>query len=365
MHRMRQMTDINLDLAGLLFDMAALAGDSQRGWGYKRAAKAVLRLDRHITPLVEANTFKAVPGIGPTTDRLARELIHDGRSSYVERAIHEAGKEQDVAKLRSLRQHFLSRAAVHEILSRPGTPSREKYRGDFQMHSIWSDGAETLESIVEACLARGQRCAGVTDHSYGLPIAGGMTMEQVTQQHAAIDALNAKYKRRFRMFKGIEANIRADGTVDMEPHELRQFEFVVASPHSLLRKSIDQTARMIGAVSQPGVCILGHPLGRRYNVRPGVSANWDEVFEIAARRQVAIEIDGSWDRQDVHYVLAARALELGCIFALDSDAHSHPELEFADIAIAHARLAEIPQDRIVNYWSEKRFLEWAKGSWDR
>ncbi len=151
----------------------------------------------------------------------------------------------------------------------------------------------------------------------------------------------------------------------MEPHELRRFEFVVASPHSQLRKSIDQTARMRGAVSQPGVCILGHPLGRRYNVRPGVSADWDQVFDTAARREVAIEIDGSWDRQDVPYILAARALELGCIFALDSDAHSHPELDFADIAIAHARLAAIPEDRIVNYWSEKRFLEWARGSWDR
>ena len=365
MHSTARMSDVNLELAGLLFDMAALAGDSQRGWGFKRAAKAVLRLDRHITPLVEANTFKAVPGIGPTTDRLARELIHDGRSSYVERAIHDAGKEDDIARLRSLRQHFLSRAAVQEILSRPGTPSLEKYRGDFQMHSVWSDGAETLDSIVDACLARGQRSAGITDHSYGLPIAGGMTMEQVTEQHAAIDALNAKYKRRFRLFKGIEANIRGDGTVDMEPHELRRFEFVVASPHSLLRKSIDQTARMVGAVSQPGICILGHPLGRRYNVRPGVTANWDEVFEIAARRQVAIELDGSWDRQDVHYVLAARALEFGCLFALDSDAHSHPELEFTDIAVAHARLAGIPEDRIVNYWSEKRFLEWALGSWDR
>jgi histidinol phosphatase-like PHP family hydrolase len=359
------VSDVNLELAGLLFDMAALAGDSQRGWGYKRAAKAVLRLDRHITPLVEANTFKAVPGIGPTTDRLARELIHDGRSAFVERAVLEAGKVEDIAKLRALRRHFLSRAAVRDILSRRGTPSRTRYRGDFQMHSVWSDGAETLDSIADACLARGERCAGITDHSYGLPIAGGMTMAQAAEQHAAIDMLNTAYAGRFRMFKGIEANIRADGTVDMEPHELRQFEFVVASPHSLLRKSIDQTARMAGAVSQPGVCILGHPQGRRYNVRPGVSADWDEVFEVAARRQVAIEIDGSWDRQDVHYALAARALERGCIFALDSDAHSHPELDFADIAIAHARLAAIPENRIVNYWSEKKFLEWARGSWER
>jgi histidinol phosphatase-like PHP family hydrolase len=357
--------DVNLALAGLLLDMASLAGDSKRGWGYTRAAKAVLRIELQITPLVEANTFRAVPGIGPTTDRIARELIRDGRSAFVERAIEEAGKGDAIAGLRPLRTHFLSYAAVHEILSRRGTPSRPRYRGDFQMHSVWSDGAEPLDSIVDACLARGHRCAGITDHSYGLPIARGMTMAEAAEQHAEIDALNRKHKGRFRLFKGIEANIRQDGTVDMEPHELRQFEFVVAAPHSLLRKRIDQTARMVGAVSQPGVCILGHPQGRRFNVRPGVSADWDRVFEVAATRQVAIEIDGSWDRQDVHYELAARALEHGCLFALDSDAHSHPELDFIDIAIAHARLAGIPQERIVNYWPEKKFLDWAKGSWDR
>ncbi len=359
------MADVNLELAGLLLDMAAIAGDSRRGWGYTQAAKAVRRLDRQVTPLIEANTFRAVPGIGPTTDRIARELVHDGSSAFVESAVAQAGKQDEVRRLRALRQHFLSRAAVAEIIGRPGAPSRTTYRGDFQMHSVWSDGDETLESIVDACLVIGHRCAGMTDHSYGLPIARGMSMEQAAQQHAAIDELNAKYKGRFRMFKGIEANIRSDGTVDMAPEELRLFEFVIASPHSLLRKSVDQTARMVGAVSQPGVCILGHPQGRRFNVRPGVSADWDQVFTAAAKRQVAIEIDGSWDRQDVHYELAARALELGCVFALDSDAHSHPELEFIEIAIAHARLAAIPQDRIVNYWPEKRFLQWARGAWDR
>lgn len=248
----------------------------------------------------------------------------------MERAVREAGKQDAVKTLRGLRRHFLSRAAVRDIVGRRGSPSRAKYRGDFQMHSVWSDGSETLESIADACIALGHRCAGVTDHSYGLPIAGGMTMAQVTAQHAAIDALNKAYKGRFRMFKGIEANIRSDGTVDMETHELRQFEFIVASPHSLLRKAIDQTPRMVGAVSQPGVCILGHPQGRRFNVRPGVSADWDQVFEVAARREVAIEIDGSWDRQDVHYELAA-----------------------------------IPQERIVNYWSDAKFLKWARGAWDR
>lgn len=359
------MRDVNLELGGLLLDMATLAGNSQRAWGYKRAAKAVFRLDRHVTPLIETNTFKAVPGIGPTTDRIARELIFDGKSAFVEESIRAAGKEEAIASLRAFRRHFISRATMEEVLARRGAPSRARYRGDFQMHSIWSDGSETLESVVEACLARGYQCAGMTDHSYGLPIAGGMTMARAESQHAEIDTLNARFKGRFRLFKGIEANIRQDGTVDMEPHELQQFEFVVASPHSWLRKSIDQTARMVGAVSQPGVCILGHPQGRRFNVRPGVDADWDRVFEIAARRQVAIEIDGSWDRQDVHYALAARALDLGCIFALDSDAHSHPELDFIEISLAHAKLAGIPEDRIINYWPERKFRSWAKGAWDR
>jgi len=279
--------------------------------------------------------------------------------------VREAGKEESLAKLRAMRRNFLSWAAVAEILTKRGGPAPAKYRGDFQMHSVWSDGVETLESIVEECLSRKWSCAGITDHSYGLAIAGGLTMERVAEQHAEIEALNAKYRERFRLVKGIEANIRPDGTVDMAADELRLFEFVVASPHSLLRKGIDQTSRMVGAVSQPGVCILGHPQGRRYNVRAGVSADWDKVFAVAARRKVAIEIDGSWDRQDVHYELAARALEHGCIFALDSDAHSHPEYNFVDIAIAHAKLAAIPQKRIINYWSDDEIAEWARGSWDR
>src|SRR3989442_2361675 len=142
--------DVNLSRAGLLVDLAHLAGDTPRAFGYTRAAKAVLRLDRQITPLVEANTFKAIPGIGPTTDQIARELIHEGGSPFVENAVREAGQEEAIARLRGLRQHFLSRAAVGEILSRRGEPSPAKYNGDFLMHSLWSGGGAPRHSIVEA-----------------------------------------------------------------------------------------------------------------------------------------------------------------------------------------------------------------------
>src|SRR5581483_246583 len=230
--------------------------------------------------------------------------------------------------------------------------------GDLQMHSVYSDGSQTLDAIVSGGLARGYQFCAVTDHSYGLPIAGGVSMAEVAEQHRAIDALNAAHRREFRLLKGIEANIRADGSVDMEPGELAQFDLVVAAPHSALRSPADQTARMMRAVSTRGVHILGHPRGRMYGSRPGVTAEWDRVFKTAAKTGVAIEIDGDPSRQDVDFELARRAVDAGCIFALDSDAHSTEELAYAETAIAHARLAGIAKERVVNCWALEQLLEW-------
>jgi histidinol phosphatase-like PHP family hydrolase len=185
-----------------------------------------------------------------------------------------------------------------------------------------------------------------------------MSMEAAARQHAAIDALNERHRGAFRLFKGIEANIRSDGSIDMDPSELSRFEFVVASPHSALRGSADQTARMVGAVSQPFVDILGHPRGRRYDVRPGVAADWTQVFAAAAARGVAIELNGYPDRQDVDWTLAEAAKNAGCVFALDSDAHVTEELLFSRMAVAHARRASIPRDRVINCWTDDQLEAW-------
>jgi histidinol phosphatase-like PHP family hydrolase len=117
---------------------------------------------------------------------------------------------------------------------------------------------------------------------------------------------------------------------------------------------------MLAAVAGEGVAILGHPRGRVFNTRPGIAADWLRVFEAAARRRVAIELDGNWHRQDIDYELARHALEAGCIFALDSDAHSIGELRFSDYAIAHARLAGIPTERVINCWSNGELGEWMR-----
>jgi histidinol phosphatase-like PHP family hydrolase len=228
------------------------------------------------------------------------------------------------------------------------------------MHSTWSDGGESIATMARACMELGHSCLGITDHSYGLPIAGGVSMTDVARQQKEIDRLNSRFEGRFRIFKGIEANILADGELDLQPAERKTFEFVVASPHSVLRRTHDQTARMLAAVRAPGVAILGHPRGRMFNSRPGVSADWLRIFEAAAERRVAIEIDGNWHRQDIDYELARHALDAGCIFALDSDAHSIGELRFSEYAIAHARLAGIPTERVINCWSNEQLREWMK-----
>src|SRR5215203_7086821 len=357
--RSRAEEDVNAAVAGLLLDLAAIQ-EGPRALAYKRAALSVLGLAQSLADLRNGPEIPKIPYVGPSSQRVILEYLDSGASPTVERAIVESRQAEVIAAHRGLRSDFISQATAEAVLRAPtrGLIGLEDYRGDFQMHSTWSDGGQTLERIIQASRALGHTCAGVTDHGYGLPIAHGMSMEAALRQHAAIDLLNAQHRGEFRLFKGIEANIRADGSIDMQTEELRRFDFVVASPHSSLRSRADQTARMTGAVSQPFVDILGHPRGRRFNVRPGVSADWEQVFAIAAVRRVAIEVDGYPDRQDVDWTRAADALDAGCLLALDSDAHATGELLFSRMAIAHARLAGIPPDRVINTWPNDRLEEW-------
>jgi histidinol phosphatase-like PHP family hydrolase len=357
--------DMNGKIAALLRDFAAIQKSKQSMWGYKRAASAILALEEPIESLLQPDgTLRKIPNIGPSSSRIILEVLQTGTSPTIESAIEESGQASDIERRGELRGHFLSRAQVVAALRNKKLhgPTLADYHGDLQMHSTWSDGSQTLDAIVDAGIERGYQFCGVTDHSYGLPIARGVSMHQLFEQHRAIDALNKQYRGRFRLIKGIEANIRADGSVDMEPQELRQLELVVAAPHSALRTAADQTKRMVNAVKAPGVHILGHPRGRKYGSRPGVSADWDRVFEAAEQSGVAIEIDGDPSRQDVDYELAKRAVEAGCLFALDSDAHSTAELSYAETAIAHARLAGVPKDRIINCWSLERLINWLRRS---
>jgi putative hydrolase len=357
----RTFADINAVVAGYLRDLAFAQSSQQKMFGYKRAAAAILALDLPLTDLLTSDGgLPRISGIGPGSTRVIREILETGGSPTVDGAIEHSDNRGDIERRRQLRQHFLSRAEVRRVLAdrELSGPTLQQYRGDLQMHSEWSDGGPTLHEIADACVERGYHFAAVTDHSYGLKIAGGMSMAEAAQQRAAIDDVNRRHGSRFRLLQGIEANIDASGRLDLADEEAASFDLVLAAPHSRLRKNDDQTERMLTAVAQPAVRILAHPRGRITGSRAGVIADWDQVFSAAAQRGVAVEIDGDPARQDLDHTLASRASDAGCIFALDSDAHTTAQLSYAETAVAHARLAGIPADRIVNCWPLDRLLGW-------
>ena len=220
---MTSSEDPNQQIAIQILDLAEVYRPSPRYWGYKQASRAIRRHPQFVTELTDAELLK-IPGVGPATVRVVREILNDGRSATVERAIAASGKAREIEQRAPLRQNFLSAAMVEKVLREPkrGAVKREEYGGDFQMHSRGSDGSDTVAQLARACMKRGYRCMAVTDHSYGLPIAGGMSREEMRAQRAEVTALNRKFGSEFRVFHGVEANILIDGRLDMQPEELKK-----------------------------------------------------------------------------------------------------------------------------------------------
>jgi putative hydrolase len=359
--------DSNLKVVGLLRDLANVQSSKEKKWAYKRAAAVVMDLTVSLESLRNPDgTLQKIPQVGPSSGRVILEVLDTGVSPTVDKAIMASPKAAEILERRQWQREFLSFAQV-TAANAPGAEGNDVVRladcrADFQMHSTWSDGAESLEEMAEGCLSRGYTHCVMTDHSHGLRIARGMSMDDLRKQHQAIDRVNRQYGSRFRIIKGIEVNILADGTLDMSAEELAVLEFVVAAPHAALRLPHDQTKRMMAVVSHPRVNVLGHPRGRMFGSRPGILADWPRIFKAAAKRRVAIELDGDPSRQDVDYTLARAALDAGCVLALSSDAHSAGELRYVENAMAHARLAGAPRDRVINTWPLERLLEWASRS---
>ena len=245
-----------------------------------------------------------------------------------------------------LRRGFLTMAEALRVLEESDGPD---LRGDLQVHTTWSDGSASLEEMARHARDLGHDYIGVTDHSKGLPIAGGMDEATLMRQWDEIDATNARLEPAgIRILRSLEMNISPEGEGDMDPDVLGQLDLVLGAFHSKLRIKEDQTERYLAAVRNPDVHVLAHPRGRRWNARTGLYADWPRVFEAAADAGTALEIDSFADRQDLQVDLLRVAVEAGVLLSLGPDAHHPEDLRFLPLGVAAATLAGVPADRILN-----------------
>jgi DNA polymerase (family 10) len=239
----------------------------------------------------------------------------------------------------------------------PDLVSLRDLRGVLHLHTDFSDGVNTLEEMAEAARERGYAYLGVADHSHSAHYAGGLTLEEIAAQHELADALNRRYRGRFRVLKGIESDILADGSLDYPSEVLARFDFVVASVHSRFKMSRqEQTKRIIAAISNPYTTILGHLTGRQLLRRPGYEVDIEAVLKACATHGVAVEINGNPYRLDLDWRWHRRALELGCTLSINPDAHSISELDLVKWGVAVARKGGVPKDRVLNAMSLAQML---------
>ncbi|WP_174900329.1 PHP domain-containing protein [Acrocarpospora macrocephala] len=246
-------------------------------------------------------------------------------------------------------------ATAGEDLDEAATSLRQALKGDLHSHSDWSDGGSPIEEMAAAAIALGHEYLAITDHSPRLTVANGLSADRLHQQLDVIAALGEKLAP-FRLLSGIEVDILADGSLDQEAELLERVDVVVASVHSQLKMDADDmTRRMVTAIANPHVDVLGHCTGRivkaggkRGGLRPESRFDAEIVFEACRQFEVAVEINSRPDRLDPPKRLMRLAYEMGCVFSIDSDAHAPGQLDWQRYGCERAVLCGIEPERIVN-----------------
>jgi DNA polymerase (family 10) len=240
----------------------------------------------------------------------------------------------------------ISRAQKSEL---PELVTDKDIRGILHAHTDASDGVDTLAAMANATRDRGYEYFGVTDHSQSAHYAGGLSAADIAAQHRAIDELNISFGKDFQIFKGIESDILADGSLDYPDDVLERLDFVIASVHGRFRMDPkEQTERIIRAVVNPRTTILGHMTGRQLLRRPGYQVDIDEILKACAKHGVAVEINANPWRLDLDWRWHGRALELGCMMSINPDAHSTDEIDLTHWGVEMARKGGVPADCVLN-----------------
>jgi putative hydrolase len=305
---------------------------------FRKAATAVRELSAsELAQRVAAGTLEKVANIGPKTAAVVYEVAAGEEPSYLRKLEDAAGP-----------------------LATAGDALRATLRGDLHTHSDWSDGGSPIREMADAMVALGHEYAALTDHSPRLTIAHGLTPERLREQLDVVAEVNSELAP-FRLLTGIEVDILDDGSLDQEPELLERLDVVVASVHSKLRMpAADMTPRMLGAIANPNVDVLGHCTGRIVvgRGRPESEFDAEKVFAACASYDVAVEINCRPERLDPPMRLLQLAVDAGCMFSIDTDAHAPGQLDWQPYGCARAEEAGITADRIINALPLADLLAW-------
>jgi DNA polymerase (family X) len=255
------------------------------------------------------------------------------------------------AELRSGREEFVRFAEI------PTLVTSGDINGEFHAHTTWSDGASSVREMADAASACGYSLLGITDHSQGLAVAGGLDVERLRMQR--IEIADANRETAVRLLAGAEVEVHRDGSLDFDDETLGMLDVVVASLHSGLRQPRDElTARLLRVLENPNVDIIAHPSGRLIERREGGDFDWDRVFTIAAKSGTALEINADPARLDLDPTHAYSASRAGCLITINCDAHHPSGFSLMEYGVAMARRAWLKPDQILNCWSPARIVEW-------
>ena len=313
---------------------------------FRGAAATLAKLDpADLAERAASGRLRALPGVGQTTEAVAMEAVAGQVPSYLAKLEEEAGA--------------LDAEAV-VVLTGRSAEIRAALRGDCHTHSDWSDGGSPIDEMARAARDLGHEYVVLTDHSPRLKIANGLTAERLRTQLDLVAEINRTLAP-FRILTGIEVDILDDGSLDQTDELLARLDVVVASVHSKLRmESAAMTPRMINAVRNPHVDILGHCTGRLVTGkgRPPSTFDAEAVFAACVERDTAVEINSRPERLDPPRALLRQAVAAGCRFSLDTDAHAPGQLEWQPYGCVRAAECEVPIESIVNAWPAQRLLEW-------
>ncbi|GAA4354559.1 PHP domain-containing protein [Angustibacter luteus] len=335
-------------LREIAFRLERALESTYRVQAFRTAAAVVARTEpAELAERHRQKTLTELSGIGDRTATVIGQAL-DGRTP---------------AYLEDLR----GKASPLPELDDDGAQLLARLRGDLHSHSDWSDGGSPIDEMARTAAEMGHEYLALTDHSPRLTVANGLSPSRLRRQFEVVDEVGAQLAP-FRLLKGIEVDILDSGALDQEPELLEALDVVVASVHSKLRmESAAMTRRMVAAIANPHTDVLGHCTGRYVtkNTRTGKPrppSDFDAEIVFAACQQfdVAVEINSRPERLDPPRELLRLAVEAGCLFSIDTDAHAPGQLDWRAYGVERAVACGVPADRIVTTWPLDRLLEWTR-----